>query len=329
MQRNMINYLNSNFKFFIKLLISCSLVFFLAKKIDWSSFVNAIYGIQLTYYITALILVLLSTCFMAAKYTLLIQGSSIHHSFWALIKINIVSRFYSLFLPPALGPELVRWYKITKNQSGKVFFMAASLFERVGFILISLLTGAFFLYFSPSSSRIEALQEKLLPLLLLLIFMMLVLHIFFLSKKIHAFGHRILLALIPELAIKDRLLEIYDTFFLYNRSTRLLIGLTSLSIGWHIFFLVRNYLLFVALSLPLSFLDVAWMTSLVFLLQILPVSMAGIGLREGAFAYMFAQIGLQPEQGVAVGLLFFSQFLLLGGIGGLLELLDIRRNRQV
>jgi hypothetical protein len=102
----------------------------------------------------------------------------------------------------------------------------------------------------------------------------------------------------------------------------LLVGITGLSIGWHIFFLVRTYLLFLSLSLPLGFMDVAWMSSLAFLLQILPVSLAGLGVREGAFAYMFTKIGLPPEQGVAVGLLFFSQFLLLAAIGGVLEFLE-------
>ncbi|MDY6832174.1 MAG: UPF0104 family protein, partial [Thermodesulfobacteriota bacterium] len=77
----------------------------------------------------------------------------------------------------------------------------------------------------------------------------------------------------------------------------------------------------------LGFLDVAWISSLVFLLQLLPVSLAGIGVREGAFAYMFIQVGLPPEQGVAVGVLFFSQFLLVAALGGVLELLDMVRGQ--
>jgi len=314
--------LNNYTKFFIKLIFSGSLFFYLAVTIDWPSLIDAIYGIKPSYYAASFCLVLLSACFLAAKSALLIQGSTIHHSFLKLIKINIISRFYSLFLPPAVGPEMVRWYKITKNQNGKVFFLAASLFERAGFILISLCVSAIFLYLSPSSKKLEALQAGLLPILLSLIIIMLGLHLFFLSKKLHGTGRRILVFLIPGLAIKKRLLEFYDKFFLHNRSLRLLVGITGLSIGWHVVFLLRNYLLFVALSLPLGFLDVAWMSSLVFLLQILPVSLAGLGVREGAFAYMFAQVGLPPEQGVAVGLLFFSQFLLLAAIGGLLEMFE-------
>lgn len=318
----MVGSLPNALKFAIKATVSFLLILYLAITIDWASLIRGLSGVHPGYYIISFIVVLLSTSFLAAKCFLLIEGSSIQHSFWALIKINIISRFYSLFLPPAVGPEMVRWYKITKNQSGKVFFMAASLFERAGFILVSLLASAVFLYFSPSSQQIEPLQRNLLPPLMALIALLFSLQFFFLSKSLHGLGRRLVFGLLPDSSIKNRMLRLYDNFFLTNRSPRLLVGITFLSIGWHIFFLVRNYLLFLALSLPLGFLDVAWMSSLVFLFQILPVSLSGLGVREGAFAYMFLQIDLPPEQGVAVGLLFFSQFLLLGGIGGIVELFE-------
>jgi hypothetical protein len=75
-------------------------------------------------------------------------------------------------------------------------------------------------------------------------------------------------------------------------------------------------LIFVAPAIPLGFSDVAWMSSSIFLLQILPLSLAGIDLLEGAYAYVSALIGLPAEQGAAVGLVFFSQFLLMAGLGG-------------
>jgi len=323
MRKNTLNVL----KFIFKSSVSCLVVFYLALTIDWASLGHTIKRGHPGYYTLSLIVIFLSTGFLAAKCRLLIEGSSIRHSFLSLVKINIVSRFYSLFLPPAVGPEMVRWFKITRNQPGKVFFMAASLFERAGFIFISLLAGAVFLYFSPSSQKITELQSRLLPLLLLFMMLSLLLHAFFLSKSVHQLGHRILEKLIPPVGIKVRLLEWYSRFFLDNRSARLIVGITSLSIGWHLFFLVRNFLLFLALSIPLGFLDVAWISSLVFLLQLLPVSLAGIGVREGAFAYMFIQVGLPPEQGVAVGVLFFSQFLLVAALGGVLELLDMVRGQ--
>ena len=64
------------------------------------------------------------------------------------------------------------------------------------------------------------------------------------------------------------------------------------------------------------------MGSLVLLLQTLPLSLAGIGLREGAYAYLFRLYKLPPENGVLIGVLFFSQMLKMAAGGGGFELME-------
>ncbi len=315
-------------KFCLKLAVSGGLILYLALTLDWVSIGRAMQGMGMGFYLLSVAMTLLSTCFMAWKCMLLIEKSPIRCSFWELVKINIMARFYALFLPPALGPEMVRWYKITRDGPGKTFFMAGTLFERAGFVLVSLLVSALFLYLSPFSREIAALRDRMLPLLAVMVLGTILAQGFFLSTTLHQAGGRILSRLLPAMRIKQRLLDLYDQFFLSNRSVRLVAGMTVLSIGWQVFFLLRMYLLFLALSIPLGWVDVVWMSSSIFLLQMLPVSLAGIGLREGAYTYVFALIGLPPEQGAAVGLLFFSQFLLMAGLGGLLELADFRRKRM-
>jgi uncharacterized membrane protein YbhN (UPF0104 family) len=68
------------------------------------------------------------------------------------------------------------------------------------------------------------------------------------------------------------------------------------------------------------------MAPLVLLLQIIPVSFAGIGVREGAYAYLFGLFKLPPELGVLTGILFFSQEILFAVIGGMFELHDMRNH---
>jgi len=300
-----------SFKFCLKLAVSGALVLYLALTLDWVGIGRAMEGMRVGFYWLSVGVTLLSTCFMAWKCVLLIERSPIRCSFWELVKINIMARFYALFLPPALGPEMVRWYKITREGPGKTFFMAGTLFERAGFVLVSLVVSALFLFLSPFSEEIAALRDRLLPLLAVMVVGTILVQGFFLSKGLHRAGARLLSRLLPAIRIKGRLLHLYDQFFLTNRSVRLVGGMTVLSIGWQVFFLVRMALIFAALAIPLGFADVAWMSSSIFLLQMLPVSLAGIGL--------------PAEQGAAVGIVFFSQFLIMAGLGGVLELGDLWR----
>jgi glycosyltransferase 2 family protein len=156
-------------KFCLKLAVSGGLILYLALTLNWGSIGRAMQGMRAGFYWLSVAVTLLSTCFMAWKCVLLIERSPIRCSFWELVKINIMARFYALFLPPALGPEMVRWYKITREGPGKTFFMAGTLFERAGFVLVSLVVSALFLFLSPFSGEIAALRDRMLPLLAVMV----------------------------------------------------------------------------------------------------------------------------------------------------------------
>jgi len=63
-----------------------------------------------------------------------------------------------------------------------------------------------------------------------------------------------------------------------------------------------------------------WMASLALLIQVLPISLNGIGLREAAYAFFFRIQDLPPEAGVLIGILLFSQMFFMAAIGGVLHL---------
>ena len=67
---------------------------------------------------------------------------------------------------------------------------------------------------------------------------------------------------------------------------------------------------------------ILWISTLVFFLQSQPVSFAGVGVRESAFAYAFGLYGFGQEAGALVGLLFFAQMAVYAAIGGVLEITD-------
>ena len=73
-------------------------------------------------------------------------------------------------------------------------------------------------------------------------------------------------------------------------------------------------------TLPLS----VWfaVVPLVALAMVLPISIGGVGVREGGLAFLLAPSGVPAEQAVAIGLLWFLTTIANGLVGGLLFLLD-------
>jgi uncharacterized membrane protein YbhN (UPF0104 family) len=62
--------------------------------------------------------------------------------------------------------------------------------------------------------------------------------------------------------------------------------------------------------------------------MVLPLSINGVGVREGGMALLLAPWGIGKEQAVAIGLLWFFATIVTGLIGGGLFLLDRRTPKQ-
>ena len=56
---------------------------------------------------------------------------------------------------------------------------------------------------------------------------------------------------------------------------------------------------------------------LIWVIITVPISISGLGLREGAFVFFFTQVGVSSADAVAISLLYYFYNVIVGGIGGL------------
>jgi hypothetical protein len=74
-----------------------------------------------------------------------------------------------------------------------------------------------------------------------------------------------------------------------------------------------------AVSAELTFVQIGWLRSAVVLVQLLPVSFSGLGVREGAIVLLLQPYGIEGALAVSLSLLLFGKNLFIGAIGGFLE----------
>jgi uncharacterized protein (TIRG00374 family) len=309
-------------KIVLKIVISCLFIGFIYFKVDISILAAAMGNIDVGLYTVSTSLAVISGIIVAGKYYFLIKGSAMSHSLISLVKINFIARFYALFLPSAAGREVVRWIKVTRHKKGKAQFMATIVFERLTFVFILLFCGIIALVFEPSNPEIKVLRMHVLPLAALGMGLVAVLIFLFIippiRDRINSLVHAMLQRIRPRLEVDGYL----DSPHLNKIDANVFTLIFGLSVIWQIFFICRLLVLFKAASIPLGILDIAWIGSLVLLLQTIPISFAGIGLREGAYAYLFTLFNLPPEKGVLMGILFFSQMLIIASVGGIIEFFE-------
>lgn len=307
-------------KFILQLCVSALLIGFFTTKVDWAEIRLAFSGIVVWFYLYSVLATLIGPIIRSGKYYLLILNTKLGLPYLRLIVINYIAEFYALFIPTVLGPEAVRWYKITKNKEGKSFFLASTIVERIFFLLVLFICGSAPLFFSQEPA-IQHLAAKLWPLLAGLGAGFVLVLVYFLYQPLHRAFKTLIIEKV-RLAEGSRLHAFLNSFSLQNASPRVIFMLFLLTILWQVSFLIRMYFLFVSLGLPFGFWEVTWMSSLVLLLQILPITFAGLGIREGAYGFLFSVQGASAESGAVVGLLFFSQMLVLSFIGWICQLYE-------
>jgi hypothetical protein len=74
-----------------------------------------------------------------------------------------------------------------------------------------------------------------------------------------------------------------------------------------------------ALHLPLSIVNAGWVRSLVLLVAMLPISFAGLGVREGTLIAALQPYGIGAAAAVALALVMFARDLVGAAAGGVLE----------
>jgi uncharacterized protein (TIRG00374 family) len=225
-----------------------------------------------------------------------------------------------MFLTTAIGQSVIRWHFSTKNQEGRLKFVAVMLFERSSFLFVLLLVvmTSLFLVVQPVAKTI---LHNILPLLIAGLLSILLFYFYLnfsaIYNSINRFGSY-MERKIPSEKIHS-ISKFTNTFSMYCFKKKILLSGVFLALAWHLFFLLRVYLLAISSEISLNYVQISWMASLVLFVQIIPITLNGIGIRETAYAYLFRIQDLPPEKGVLLGILLFSQMLIISLIGGVLH----------
>lgn len=87
------------------------------------------------------------------------------------------------------------------------------------------------------------------------------------------------------------------------------------SIGVQMMGIIAVYVLSRGLSMDISFLSVLVFLPVIVVVTTVPVSISGIGLREGAFVFLLGTIGVPAEMAMTLSLAWFLSFVAAGLLG--------------
>jgi uncharacterized membrane protein YbhN (UPF0104 family) len=91
-----------------------------------------------------------------------------------------------------------------------------------------------------------------------------------------------------------------------------------LSFAFNILLMIMNYLAALSFGVRISFWYFLLFIPIISFLLTLPISLSGLGVREGVYVYLFSQVGVPPSSALAISLSMYGVTVATGLIGALI-----------
>jgi hypothetical protein len=79
------------------------------------------------------------------------------------------------------------------------------------------------------------------------------------------------------------------------------------------------YLLAISLHIEITFYNLGWIRSVITIISSLPISVSGIGVREGGLIMLLERFSVPGSEAVALSFLILGCSVFVGLVGGLME----------
>lgn len=288
---------------FTKIAVSVSLLWYLISIVDIDATIDRLKDVDPHFVVIAFILLIVQVALSSSKWKLILQSDGLNVPFLFLLKTYFIGNFLGLFLPSSFGGDIYRVYALSSTNKRVAKTTSSVLFDRLTG-LYALLTIALLAYVSLPGANYD------LALILLYISGFAIFFLVTSKQTIHILEN-------SGRSITRHLSTLLTSFRAYLLDIRNFWKILVIALLFQFMIVVINKLYTLALSIDIPFSMLLVIVPLVYLTEVLPISINGAGVRDSAFVFFFVSIGHTKEEGLAIGILVLAMRYVSGLLGGL------------
>jgi uncharacterized protein (TIRG00374 family) len=230
-----------------------------------------------------------------------------------LAKSYLVGSFFNLFLPTRIGGDVVRIWDGSRYSKSLIKSSAIVLVERLSGVIV-----LFLFAFCSSLLRLDMAQRfPVIWVALILSFFGLGLFTLFLTPLLD-----LILGKLPEKrpfnTIIQKIGQFRETILFYRKRK----GALGKAFFWaallQINVIIHYYLIGEAIHLDIALLDYFIFIPIVHLVLLIPITINGLGLREGAYLEIFRYYGISSAAAISFSWIDLAFMLIVGILGGII-----------
>jgi glycosyltransferase 2 family protein len=299
-----------------KILVSVGLLVFFFTRIHIERFLHTFASADFSYIALALVVYFLSQILSTLRWQVLARPLGFNRPFRVFLNFFLIGMFFNLFAPGTVGGDVSRIYYLArdgessrdKSWGGATLNAAVVVFiDRLVGMMVLVWLGAIGLVLFPEYA--VPAPVRLLTFGLALGFVVGGLLLPVLRRILPSDGHPMVVKL--RVALRS-----------YQAHWRAIPAAIGLSFLIHLVQAWIHLVLGLALHMEIPFSYCIILYPLVGTFAALPISLNGLGLREGGYMFLLAVIGINSEKSIAFGVLLFLIVAADSLIGGLVFLLN-------
>ncbi len=297
----------------VKWLVSIAILWWLVTSFNFPMLAESIANAKLWLIASAVMVGFGSICLSVVRWQVSLGIQSINAPFSSLLSSTLVSGFLG-FLLPSFGEDAVRGYDLYQVTSKQGVNIAASiLFERICGLLGHVIVGCCAL-----ACFHERIANRTIVHAALVLYACIIAALFIVFSQTLSRWLVDVLGKVPVLrGVADKVADLTEAIHLYRSDIGAWVRILGLSLifqfsGFLYFFVIAH-----ALSIDVAFSTFILLIPIVIILSLMPISIGGLGVKEGLFVLLFTQLGLTQEDAFltsAVGSALHMIFVLLGGL---------------
>ena len=283
----------------IRLVVGFGILYILSLSFNLTDAIQLIFKSNIVFVSVGLLIIILLRIIVVFRWKIILNYQNFSVPIYELIKINYISTAIGQVLPGGIGGDLLRGYKL--NQKYKQLSNTASsiLLDRILGIGSMAITSLF------GSIISDFMGLNFGTTLYIAVFCFFFIAGFYLVSRSNQSSF-------PVFSVKnDRINKLFEKLKkLINSVTdktkikKIFLSVSSISIGVQLLRCVIFYFLFLAFDQNVEFIYFLIAIPITLILAIIPISIAGLGVREGSLVFFFTAIGVPAETSIAVGILF-------------------------
>ena len=283
----------------LKITVSGLLLTFVLRRVGLQNILSHLKGMDLRFFVLSSLIYLVTIFLASLRWGILLK----HAQPWKkLFSLCLIGSFFNHFMPGAVGGDAVKAYYLYKETGQGGSSLGSVFLDRyIGYfalLSIGLISGF---------AGHEALKALGLHWLTPSLF------ILFLAGSLLFFGLRIGRRF-------KAVADFYEFFHDRLRDRRALVYAFLLSLVIQVLTIVEIYIISLGLDQHPSFTALFVFVPLIITVMAVPISISGLGLREGAFVVLFGLTGISAEASTSISFLWFLS-VMAGSLVGLFEYL--------